>query len=83
MTRSGLSGYTQWFVFQWDASALNPPGADNILDIHVNQSAGVSDDALRFELTNISADPAVRGWHDYEFMYNTTDNTADDSIANP
>lgn len=81
--RSGLSGYAQWIAFQWDTSALHPEGQDNTLTITVNSTQGDQDDALRLELTNTSADPAVRGWHDYEFLYQATDTKAADSMANP
>lgn len=83
MVRSGLSGYSQWVAFQWDASVLNAAGQDNVLTIGVSQTDGVSDDALRMELTNTSADPATRGWNDYEFVYKTTDTPANDAVPNP
>jgi len=66
--RSGLSGYTQWIAFQWPASALNPAGENNVITIGVSQPQGDEDDALRLELTNTSAAPAVRGWNDYSFV---------------
>ena len=81
--RSGLSGYTQWIAFQWDTSVLNPAGQDNTLTISVSATQGDQDDALRLELTNTSADPAVRGWNDYEYLYKTTDKKVADSLPNP
>ena len=81
--RSGLSGYTQWVVFQWDTSILNPAGQDNVLTFSVSQVQGIEYDALRMELTKTSADPAIRGWHDYEYIYNSVDTKADDSLPNP
>ena len=81
--RSGLSGYTQWIAYQWDTSALNPVGNDNTLTITVNATQGDQDDALRFELTNTSADPVVRGWNDYEYLYKTNDVKAADTRSNP
>jgi rhamnogalacturonan endolyase len=66
--RSGLSGYTQWIAFQWPASALMPVGQNNTLTISTSQPEGDEDDALRLELTNTSAAPAVRGWNDYSFV---------------
>ena len=81
--RSGLSGYTQWVVFQWDTAVLNPAGQDNVLTFSVSQTQGIEYDALRLELTNTSADPAVRGWHDYEYLYNAVDTKANDAVANP
>jgi hypothetical protein len=35
------------------------------------------------ELTNTSADPAVRGWNDYEFLYKAIDTKANDLLPNP
>ena len=81
--RSGLSGYTQWIAFQWDASLLKAAGEDNVLTISVNSTQGDQDDALRLELTNTSADPSVRGWNDYEYIYKATDTKANDSRSNP
>jgi rhamnogalacturonan endolyase len=81
--RSGLSGYTQWIAYQWDTSVLKPEGQDNVLTFSVSQTQGVEYDALRMELTNTSADPAVRGWSDYEFLYHTTDTKPNDSVPNP
>ncbi len=66
--RSGFSGYTQWIAFQWPASALMPAGQNNTLTISTSQTEGDEDDALRLELTNTSAAPAVRGWNDYSFV---------------
>jgi hypothetical protein len=83
MVRSGLSGYTQWVAFQWNASVLKPAGMNNVLEVSASQSNGVSEDALRLELTDTSADPAVRGWHDYEYIYQNTDTPPNDAIANP
>ncbi|ADW70856.1 choice-of-anchor D domain-containing protein [Granulicella tundricola] len=83
MVRSGLSAYTQWIAFQWDASVLNPAGQDNLLTLNVSQVDGISDDALRLELTKTSADPAVRNWFDYEYIYKTIDTKPNDAVANP
>ena len=81
--RSGLSGYTQWIVYQWDTSVLKPAGQDNVLTFSVSQTQGVEYDALRMELTNNTADPAVTGWNDYEYLYKTTDTKPNDAISNP
>lgn len=81
--RSGLSGYTQWVAFQWDRSVLNPAGQENVLTLSVSATQGIEDDALRMELTNTSADPGVRGWNDYEYLYKTTDVKAADAKSNP
>ncbi len=80
--RSGLSGTYQWVVFQWNTSQLNPPGSDNVITFNVGRTQGVMYDALRGEITSTSADHTVTGWNDYEFLYGTTDQPANDLIAN-
>jgi rhamnogalacturonan endolyase len=82
MVRSGLSGTYQWVVFQWNTSQLNPPGQDNVITLNVNRANGVMYDALRLEITNTSADPAVTGWNDYEYLYGSTYTPANDALAN-
>jgi hypothetical protein len=94
--RSGLSGFTEWVVFQWPTSALKPEGADNVITINVSGTnkaqteggkvatvANNSDDALRLEISNTGANPTVTGWHDYEFVTSGTDTAANDTVANP
>jgi hypothetical protein len=82
--RSGLSGYTQWIAFQWPVTALNPAGQNNVVTISVSQPQGDEDDALRLELTNTSAAPAVRGWNDYSFVTaGATTTPPNDAIPNP
>ena len=80
--RSGFSGTYQWAVFQWDASDLNPPGQDNVIDLNVGRTQGVMYDALRMEISPTSADHTVTGWNDYEFLYGSTDQAANDAINN-
>jgi hypothetical protein len=80
--RSGFSGTYQWVVFQWDASQLNPPGQDNVITFNVNRTQGVMYDALRMEITNNSADHTTTGWNDYEFLYGSTYEPANDALAN-
>jgi hypothetical protein len=80
--RSGFSGTYQWAVLQWDISQLNPPGADNVITFSVGRTQGVMYDALRMEVTPNSADHAVTGWNDYEFLYGRTDEPANDAVAN-
>jgi len=86
MIRSGLSGFTQFFVMQWPTSSLvQTAGGDNVLTIGMSM-IGSSDDALRLELSNTSADPAVTGWNDYTFIYGSGTSQvtyANDAIANP
>ncbi len=80
--RSGLSGTYQRVVFQWNTSQLNPPGMDNVITFNVNRTQGVMYDALRTEITNTSADHTVTGWNDYEFLYGSTYQPANDAVVN-
>ena len=80
--RSGFSGTYQWVVFQWDTSQLNPPGQDNVITFNVNRTQGVMYDALRMEITSNSADHTVTGWNDYEFLYGSTYEPANDVVGN-
>lgn len=83
--RSGLSGYTQWFVMEFPASALNQtPGGSNEITISMTQMYGSEDDALRLELTNTTSNPSVTGWHDYTYIYGSGQFTLNnDTIPNP
>ncbi len=81
MIRSGDAGYYGWAALQFPTSDLNPPGQDNVITLSVNHSWGVMYDALRLEITNTSADPAVTGWHDYEFLYGNTDTFPNDTLG--
>jgi hypothetical protein len=83
MVRSGFEGTYQWVVFQWNTSQLNPPGQDNVITLTVNRPNGVMYDALRMEITNKSADQTVTGWNDYEFLYGSTYEAANDAVPNP
>jgi hypothetical protein len=72
MIRSGLSGYTQWFVMEFPASALNQtPGGSNEITVTMSQTDGSQDDAWRLELTNNTSNPAVTGWNDYTYVIGT------------
>jgi hypothetical protein len=84
MARSGLSGYTQWFVMQWPTSDLTQTsGGDNVISIGMSQPDGASDDALRLELTNTSAAPATSGWNDYTYISGSTTTLNNDAAPNP
>jgi hypothetical protein len=80
--RSGLSGTYQWAVLEWDKSELNPPGQDNVLTFNVGRTQGVEYDALRMEISDRSADPAVTGWNDYDYVNATSTKLANDAITN-
>jgi Polysaccharide lyase family 4, domain II/Polysaccharide lyase family 4, domain III len=83
MVRSGFEGTYQWVVFQWNTSLLNPPGQDNVISLAVNRANGVMYDAMKLEITNTSADHSVTGWNDYEFLYGSTYEAANDAVPNP
>jgi hypothetical protein len=84
MVRSGLSGYTQWFVLQWPASYLNQTvGGSNEITIGMSQPDGSSDDALRLELSNTGANPATTNWYDYTFQTSGTTTFNNDVVPNP
>lgn len=82
IVRSGFSGTYQWVVFQWPTSALNPAGQDNVITFNVSRTQGVSYDALRMEITDKSADPAVTGWNDYDFVDVNGAKLANDAVSN-
>ena len=81
MVRQGNSGYFGWAALQWTTSDLNAPGQDNIITLSVNHPWGVMYDAMRMEITNISADPSVTGWNDYEFLYGNTNIMPNDTLG--
>ncbi len=83
MIRSGVSGYTAWIAFQWPTSQLNAPGVDNVLTFGASQPDGYMLDAMRMEITNTSADPAVTGWNDYEYVNSSKYTPANDAVPNP
>jgi hypothetical protein len=80
--RSGLSGTYQWAVLEWDKSDLNPPGQDNVLTFNVGRTQGVEYDALRMEISDHSADPAVTGWNDYDYVGASGTKLANDAVSN-
>jgi len=81
--RSGLSGTYQWAVLQWGSNVLNPPGQDNVLTFNVGRTQGVEYDALRMEISDRSADPAVTGWNDYDYVDANGYQPANDAASNP
>ncbi len=84
MIRSGLSGYTQWFVMEFPAGDLNQiPGGSNEITASMSQVSGAQDDAWRLELTNHTSNPATTGWNDYVYISPATTTPANDSAPNP
>ena len=81
--RSGLSGYTEWYVMEFPASDLNQtPGGSNEITISVTQE-GLEDDAWRLELTNNTSNPATTGWNDYTYTSPSKTTAPNDAIPNP
>jgi hypothetical protein len=81
--RSGLSGYTEWYVMEFPASYLNQtPGGSNEITIGLTQE-GSEDDAWRLELTNNTSNPASTGWNDYTYISPSITTPPNDSVSNP
>lgn len=80
--RSGFSGTYQWVVLQWPVSDLNPPGQDNVVTLGVSRTQGEEYDALRMEISNQSASPAVTGWNDYDYADGSGYSFANDAVDN-
>lgn len=80
--RSGLAGTTQWVVFQFPSTLLKAAGTDNALTFNTDHTQGVMYDALRMEITNLSAAPSTTGLHDYEYVDASGHIAANDSAAN-
>ena len=81
--RSGLSGYTQWVAFQWPISDLSPVGSDNVITTTVTGvNSQNADDAIRLELSNSGADPAVTNWHDYYYVTSGKTTASNDTVPN-
>jgi hypothetical protein len=82
MTRSGDSAFYEWAAFEFPTTALNTVGADNTFTFGVPTSGdGVMYDALRMEITNTSANPAVTGWYDYNYINSSGTTVQNDSIG--
>jgi len=84
MIRSGLAGYTQWFVMEFPISDLNQTvGGSNEITVSMSQQYGAEDDAWRLELTNNTSNPASTGWHDYTYISGSTTTLNNDAVPNP
>ena len=53
-----------------------------MITLNVGRTQGVMYDALRLEISDTSADQTVTGWNDYEFLYRTTDEPANQAVSN-
>jgi hypothetical protein len=85
MIRSGDAGFYQWAALQFPTSdLLTAANADDEFTFSVSTGDGVMYDALRMEITNVSADPSVTGWNDYAWVTGSNSQTlADDSAGQP
>ncbi len=83
MIRSGDAGFYQWAAFQFPESDLIQSNTgNNEFTFSVSQDDGDMYDALRLEITNMSADPSVTGWFDYTYVAGANSQiNPDDSIA--
>lgn len=57
-------------------------GADNVVTFNTDHQQGVMYDALRMEITSISAAPSVTGLRDYEYVDASGYTAANDGLAN-
>jgi hypothetical protein len=65
--RSGVAGYNNYVVFQFNTADLKPAGQDNVLTLFA--SGANLYDALKLEIGPNPADPAISGWPEYDWMY--------------
>lgn len=80
--RSGVAGYNNFAVFQFNKADLNAAGQDNVLTL--TATGAIMYDALKLEISANPADPAVTGWHDYDWMhYNAADASTNDAATDP
>jgi autotransporter-associated beta strand protein len=68
MIRSGDSGVYDFLVYQWPVSDLKSAGSLDQMTFSVSTNEGDEYDALRMEIDNTGANPAVTGWDDYYFI---------------
>jgi hypothetical protein len=68
--RSGVAGYNNYAVFQFNTADLQPAGTDNVLTLYASGSTMY--DALKMEISPNSADPAGTGWPEYDWLYYDT-----------
>ncbi len=80
MIRSGVAGVYQMLVFQFPASDLNAAGVQDQFTFSVSQTDGVMYDALRTEITSVSANPNTTGWHDYAYITGSNTQSGPDNV---
>jgi len=80
--RSGVAGYNNYAVFQFNTADLNAAGSDNVVTLYA--TGAILYDALKLEISPNPADPAVTGWNDYDWnYYNASDNSTTQAAASP
>jgi hypothetical protein len=80
--RSGVSGYNNYAVFQFNTADLNAAGTDNVLTLWASGSCMY--DALKMEIGPNQADPVISGWPEYDWVYyGTGDNRTTQAAAAP
>jgi hypothetical protein len=80
--RSGVSGYNNYAIFQFNTADLLPAGQTNIITVF--SSGATMYDALKLEIGAKDADPAGTGWPDYDWLYyNASDTPTQQSASAP
>ena len=80
--RSGVSGYNNYAVFQFNTADLNAAGTDNVLTLWASGSCMY--DALKMEIGPNPADPSISGWPEYDWLYyNASDASTTQAAASP
>jgi hypothetical protein len=80
--RSGVAGYNNYAVFQFNTADLNAAGTDNVLTLYA--SGAIMYDALKMEIGPNQANPSTSGWPEYDWVYyNTSGATTTQAAAAP
>jgi hypothetical protein len=80
--RSGVSGYNNYAIFQFNTADLLPAGQTNIITVF--SSGATMYDALKLEIGAKDADPAGTGWPEYDWLYyNASDTPTQQSASAP
>jgi len=80
--RSGVAGYNNYAVFQFNTADLLPAGQTNVLTLFA--SGACMYDALKLEIGSQPADPSISGWPEYDWnYYNSSDASTTQAAASP
>jgi hypothetical protein len=80
--RSGVAGYNNYAVFQFNTTDLLPAGQTNVLTLFA--SGACMYDALKLEIGSQAADPSISGWPEYDWVYyNSSDASTTQTAASP